>query len=342
MAVLDWENPSLTHRNRLPPRATSWPFVEPGQAPETSPFVLRLDGRWKFMWAPNPASATEGFESEGFDDSPWGEIDVPSCWEMQGHGIPIYTNVQYPFPCDPPHVPTEDNPTGCYRLRFEVPAEWADRPVHLHFGGVYSAFTVWLNGREVGFSKGSKTPAEFDLTPFLAPGENLLAVKAVKWSDGSYLEDQDMFHFGGIFRSVFLFSPAPVHLRDLFAWDAWVGNDADLHVQVEVEGPGEGHGRAVLEPGTPRPQRASEALSESGRALLRLRVEAPRRWSAEDPFLTTLELRLRIPMARSWTSARFGTGSVMEIREGRFWINGAAVKLRGVNRHEHDPDLGEP
>ncbi len=386
MSTPDWENPAVTGRNRESPRATSWPFAEPGRAPEESPFVVRLDGPWKFLWAPNPASAPQGFEAEGFDDSKWGPIEVPSCWEMEGHGIPIYTNVQYPFVCDPPRVPRDDNPTGCYRLRFEVPPEWAGRPVFLHFGGVYSAFTVWLNGRYVGFSKDSKTPAEFDLTPHLADGENVLAVEVVKWSDGSYLEDQDMFHFGGIFRSVFLFSPAPTHIRDFFLWADWNGEDAVLHAQVEVAGDASGHTVGVALLGSGRSEAADAPILEcanevrafpnrgaapphgkartgSSRTLrmrqrgglgssirvepkqgftcLTIPVATPQRWSAEHPRLYDVEIVLRNADGEvvDRRARRFGFRRV-EVREGRFWINGSPVKLRGVNRHEHDPDLG--
>lgn len=338
---VDWENPQLLCRNRQPPRATSWPFASPGEPPESSPWVIRLDGKWRFEWSPAPSPVPSGFESTGFDDSDWTEIDVPSCWELQGHGIPIYTNVQYPFPCDPPHVPKDDNPTGRYRLRFEVPEAWEERRVFVHFGGVYSAFSVWLNGVFVGFSKGSKTPAEFDLGPHLVPGENVLAVEVVKWSDGSYLEDQDMFHFGGIFRSVFLFSPARTHLRDFFARTEWDGNDAVLRLDVWLEGPGEGHRvHATLDPPGAEGGKAVQVEGLPGTEL-RIPVAAPRRWSAEEPTLYTLCLSLHDAEGTEVDrrTIRYGFRDVA-IRDGVFQINGAPVKLRGVNRHEHDPDRG--
>lgn len=312
-----------------------------------------------------------GFEAAAYVDSGWQAIQVPSCWELQGHGYPIYTNVQYPFPMDPPRVPLEDNPTGCYRLRFTVPPEWEGRPVFVHFGGVYSAFTVWVNGVEIGFSKDSKTPAEFYVTPHLVEGENVLAVHVVKWSDGSYLEDQDMFHFGGIFRSVYLFAPAPAHVRDFFVWSEWEGDDAVLRASVEVAGEAGGHtvelalgrgdGASPKSPshlrgegtgvrgglGTTRewissaPHPALTPIGDSEGRVLSVSVASPRRWSAEDPYLYDVEIVLRNADGEivDRRVRRFGFRHV-EIREGRYWINGAPVKMRGVNRHEHDPDLG--
>ncbi|MEJ2503104.1 MAG: hypothetical protein P8177_07250, partial [Gemmatimonadota bacterium] len=210
-----WEDPQVVELNRLPVHATLVPFPDVAGALDgeraSSPWVRSLNGTWKFSLAPNPAAAPDGFWREGFDVSDWADIDVPSNWEVEGFGIPIYTNSQYPFsPVDPPHVPDDDNPVGSYVRTFTVPGDWAGRQVTLHFGGVQSAFWVWVNGERVGYSEDSRLPAEFDITPHVRPGENRLAVQAIRWSDGSYLEDQDHWRLSGIHRDVHLVARPPV------------------------------------------------------------------------------------------------------------------------------------
>ena len=156
------------------------------------------------------------FYKPTFDVSGWDDIRVPANWQEFGYGRPIYTNIRYPFPPDPPHIPHDYNPVGSYRRVFEIPASWDGREVFLHFDGVKSAFYVWVNGCKVGYSQDSMTPAEFNITRCLAPGKNILAVEVYRWSDGSYLEDQDMWRFSGIFRRVYLFATPKVHIRDFF------------------------------------------------------------------------------------------------------------------------------
>ena len=220
----DWANPRLTGTNKEPGHATLMPFAGANSAlaavtraqHENSPYYQSLNGEWAFSVAPNPASAPEGFEQPGFDVSGWDRLAVPGCWQLQGkYDPPIYCNVQYPFPVDENlSVPQDDNPTGSYRRAFRVPAEWQGREIFLTFDGVDSAFHLWLNGVPVGFSKDSKTPAEFNVTRYLRPGENVLAVRVYRWSDGSYLEDQDFWRLSGIYRDVYLWSAPPVHVRD--------------------------------------------------------------------------------------------------------------------------------
>lgn len=191
----DWSNLEVLHRNTLPPRASFFNYASPTAAlsydPAQSESTLSLNGQWKFHYAPSPYRVPDGFQQPGFDAAAWPEIEVPSMWQMEGYGKPHYTNEPYPFPVDPPHVPMDDNPTGSYRRTFKVPREWVGRQVRLRFEGVDSAFHVWVNGKEVGYSQGARNPSEFDITPFLDfEGENTLAVSVYQWSDGSYLEDQ--------------------------------------------------------------------------------------------------------------------------------------------------------
>ncbi len=224
----DWENEQVLHINSEPPRATFVPFATAEQALNDdftkSQFYFSLDGDWKFHWSPQPELRPANFFETDFDDSAWTNIPVPSNWEMRGSGTPIYLGSGYPFKMDPPRVtgtpPTnwtaflQRDPVGSYRRTFSLPENWRSRRVFIHFDGVDSAFYVWLNGRRVGFSKDNRTPAEFELTDFIKPGENQIAVEVYRWSDGSYLEDQDMWRMSGIFRPVYLYSTAAARIRD--------------------------------------------------------------------------------------------------------------------------------
>lgn len=310
---VDWENPALLGRGRRPPRAYFFPYPTAELArtfdPRTSPWFLDLNGNWKFRLAPTVAEAGE----PPWDSDTWGTIPVPSNWQMLGHGHPHYTNVPYPFPLDPPRVPTE-NPTGCYVREFMLPDAWRGMIVWLRFEGVDSAFHVWVNDKPVGFSKGSRLPSEFDITSALQAGRNTIAVRVTQWSDGSYLEDQDMWWLSGIFRDVYLLARPAVHLTDVRIEAPATG---DLRVHTTL------HGTGTVE---------TELLGPTG----------PRRlWSAEDPFLYTLLVKVRDAQGRlcEVVPQRVGFRTV-EIKGDRFLINGVAVKFKGVNRHEWHPDRG--
>lgn len=250
----DWCNPMVAGRNKEAPHATLVPFADVASAHaaladavidwERSPFVRRLDGDWRFHWSPNPGAASVDFVAVDFDDTTWESVPVPSNWQMLGedfsrgkpkYDIPIYTNITYPFPIDAlPAVPLDNNPTGSYRHNFSVPEGWDGRQIFLHFEGVDSACYVWVNGQLAGYSEESRLPAEFNVTRFVHPGQNLLAVQVLRWSDGSYLEDQDMWRMSGIYRSVWLWSAPPVHLRDFWLRPIL---DADLKgATLQVEG----------------------------------------------------------------------------------------------------------
>ncbi|MEW6745391.1 MAG: sugar-binding domain-containing protein [Planctomycetota bacterium] len=206
--VNDWENPAVSGRATERPHATFMVYPDAALAAtgkrEASPFFLSLNGPWHFHWVEKPADRPKDFyrvESDTWKG--WDLIDVPSNWQMQGYDIPIYTNVTYPFPADPPHIPHDRNPVGSYRRGFLLPRSWERRHVFLHFDGVEAAFYVWVNGEEVGYSEDSRTPAEFDITPFIQDGENSVAVEVYRWCDGSYLEDQDFWRLSGIYRNVY-------------------------------------------------------------------------------------------------------------------------------------------
>lgn len=205
-----WEQPELTHLNRLPMRATLVPYETTAQAlsfnPGKSPWYKSLNGSWKFRLVKNPEAVPANFFQPAASESGFEPITVPGNWTMQGYDKPHYTNAQMPWKNDPPFVPQDDNPTGLYRRTFTVPKEWKNRRIVLHFGGVESVLHLYVNGHQVGMSKDSRLPAEFDVTPYVKPGANMLAAMVIRYSDASYIEDQDHWRMAGIYRDVYLYS----------------------------------------------------------------------------------------------------------------------------------------
>ncbi|MBU2180063.1 MAG: beta-galactosidase, partial [Gammaproteobacteria bacterium] len=216
-----WQDHQVFAINKLPPHNTMFSFSSSAAAladqPETNTNYLSLNGFWQFNWQAQSDQAPAGFEQPGFDASRWQQIKVPGNWEVQGFGYPIYLDERYPFDAKWPAAPKKDNAVGSYRRQFTLPENWAGRQVFLQVGAANSSLELWLNGRYLGFSQGSKTPAEFDLTSYLKPGDNILALQIRRWSDASYLESQDMLRLTGIERDVFLYSTPKQHIFDLFA-----------------------------------------------------------------------------------------------------------------------------
>ena len=358
--VPDWEDPTIFQRGQVEPHATLMPFATVEAALEgdrkASPWCRLLSGRWRFHWAPVPGDAPATFFEPGFDAADWDEIEVPSSWQMQGFGYPVFRNIAHPFPPTPPRVPTRFNPVGSYLREFDLPSSWAGRQVFLHFEGVKSAAYVWVNGKEVGYNQGGMEPAEFDVTGHLRPGANTIAVRVHRFSDGTYLEDQDMWRLSGIFRDVYLMATPRVHLRDFFVTTDLDRDhrDAELTIAAEVshfgEGTAEGYRvRATLFPGDGAAPVAepfgSEPLSirAGGTVATRLSatLESPRLWSAEKPNLYRLVLELVGPGGEvgEILGARVGFREI-EIRDQALFVNGRAVKLNAVNSHVHHPDTG--
>jgi len=214
----DWENEKVYGKNKEDGHATLFPYTRMDVAqkgkPSESANYHSLNGEWKFNWTKNPVDTYSDFYQKDFNTNDWDNIQVPGSWQLQGYDIPIYTNVKYPFrPVDPPFIPDEFNPVGYYIRSFE---NWKDRQIFLHFDGVRSAFYLWINGIEVGYSEGSATPAEFNITRYVKEGKNSIAVKVFRWSDGSYLEDQDAWRLSGIYRDVYLYATPEIHIRDFF------------------------------------------------------------------------------------------------------------------------------
>ena len=354
----DWENPAVNSINRLPARTYAMPLADEASAltdalEPATPYAMSLNGDWKFNWVGDSARRPLDFWKTDFDDSGWATIDVPSCVEMRGYGIPIYTNIRYPHKLAWPKILDRDtgtadyNPVSSYRRTFVVPEAWKDREVILRFDGVYSAYYVWVNGQRVGYAEDSKLPSEFNITPYLkktavsgtasersggSEAANLLAVQVFRWCDGSYLEDQDMFRFSGIFRDVKLWAKPKDGI-----WDFKVGSKLEVEggkckaASVSVEGI-DGEWSAKLYDAGGKPV----ASLNSRISTFNFQPSAlPRLWSAEDPYLYTLVVKKGDDIR-----ARKVGFKEQKIVGNTFYVNGMPVKLKGVNRHETNPDNG--
>jgi len=356
--IRDWENPHLLQRDREPAHATLVPYADEITAVTgergASPYFQLLNGNWKFHYATSPARAPKGFAQESFAVDNWDSIPVPSNWQMQGYGIPVYSNCPYPFPIDPPRVP-QDNPVGCYRRSFTLPASWDGKQVFLVFEGVDSAFYVWVNGWQVGYSQGAHLPSEFNITPYLHAGENLIAVQVYQWSDGSYLECQDMWRMSGIFRDVYLVATSGLHLRDARIRTRLDARyiDAELDVALAVKNYTKTplaeyaltaklldcDGREIFA------RTVAEEISIEGEAEQSIAftepVAAPALWTAETPTLYTLLLSLLAPDGTVLEVERFAVGfRQVEVKNRQVLVNGVPIKIKGVNRHDTHPDFG--
>lgn len=357
---LDWENPQVVGRNKEPGHCTLMPYVDVATAlvgsREASAWHRSLNGNWKFYWVRTPEERPIDFYRPDYDVSGWAEIPVPSNWQMHGYDIPIYTNAAYPFKNDPPRINHSFNPVGSYRREFEVPPEWAGQEVYIHFDGVQSAFYLWVNGQMVGYSEDSRTPAEFNITRYLKPGRNLLAVEDYRWCDGSYLEDQDMWRLSGIYRDVYLMATPKVHVRDYWFRcdldDQY--RDATLKLTAKIRNLGATVGPHTLEVRMLEHAKASPdvapiltgttgPLDSGAEATLELQTQVtnPRKWTCEHPNLYVLLLTLKDVGGKVVEVQRCNFGfREVELKDRRFWINGVPTYIKGVNRHEHDPDTG--
>lgn len=370
-ATKTWMHPETVSLGRLPARATLYPFPDVASAkayrpdigpPESSPYVRSLNGDWRFSLVSRPEAIPEAFARPDFDDAAWADLPVPSNWTLHGYDRPQYTNVQMPFDTAPPNVPDE-NPTGLYRTRFEVPADWDGRRIVLQIGGAESVLYVWINGAPVGMGKDSRLPQDFDVTAFVRPGgDNLLACAVIKWSDASFVEDQDQWWMGGIHRDVRLYSTGHAYLADVFARatldDDYSGGRLKITIRLGFsDAPEDGwaaaaqlyddDGAAVLAEPLAGEVKAATAGYNPYRGPLSettfdVPVAAPRLWSSETPNLYTLVVSLRRAEGEvvEATSCRLGFRKV-ELGDRELLINGKPVMIAGMNRHEHDPVRGK-
>ena len=365
----DWENSAVFRIHKEAPRATSMAFPTKEEASSKprlqSSWCKLLNGNWKFHHVGNPSAKPAGFEAPAFDDSAWKLLPVPSNWQMHGYGAPGYTNQTYPFAKAPPSVmgvppqqfsnfPVENrNQVGSYRHKFTIPENWKNRHTFIVFGGVDSAFYLWINGKMVGYSQDSRTPAEFDISPYLQEGENLLAAEVYQNSDGSYLEDQDMFRMSGIFRDVYLWSAADLDLRDFeikagladdyktgtFKFSATLANRSDAEAVANLTCTLTAPDGAVLKPvvftSKIAPKKDDPMISEIHE------IPTVKPWSAEIPNLYTYHITLADASGKEIAHYRGKTGFRRnEIKNGQFLHNGQPILIKGVNRHDHNPRTG--
>jgi beta-galactosidase len=356
-----WEMPQLPSLNKLPPRATLVPYASLDQAVtmdrEGSPWFQPLNGVWDFKILPQPEAATV----EALQTGAWSAIQVPGSWTMQGFGKPHYTNVIMPFPNTPPDVPDE-NPTGIYRRAFSIPETWQGRRVVLHFGGCNGVLYVYLNGEPVGLSKDACTPAEFDVTARVKHGEqNELVCLVTRWSDASYVEDQDQWWHSGINREVFLYSTTHPHLQDVFARSELSADfkQATLKLTVQIGFPGESYGqeytveaqlydtdgKAVFKQPLSAPcrypgEKWRDERTPRTKIELEGSVRAPKLWSHETPTLYTIVVSLKGPNGEDINSFHFGFRKI-EVRDRMLLINGQRVLISGINYHDHDDKTGK-
>lgn len=372
----DWENSAVLGVMKMPPRGTGWSCPDTESALRVgyadaveAPWVEVLNGDWAFRWSPDPQSRPADFFHEGYDTTAWPRVDVPGDWQTQGYGTPIYRNFGYCFEVDPPRVTSEPDPAyttfaernsvGSYRTTFRAPESWIGDSVYLHFAGVQSAVYVWVNGRFVGYSQGGRCPAEFDVSEVLQEGDNTLACEVYRWCDGSYLEDQDMWRLSGIFRDVYLVRQPNTHLWDVYpqaSYDSATGAAAlSVTASIRNRSNRQANGLSVRarlydDNGNALSGKPGEAITTEVGPVLpgawvnvrseKTQIDGLRVWSHEDPALYTVVVELldggRLLEARR---SRVGFRSI-EVADRRLLLNGVSIKLRGVNRHEHHPDLG--
>ncbi|WP_379141329.1 glycoside hydrolase family 2 TIM barrel-domain containing protein [Paenibacillus sp. sgz500992] len=333
-----WENPNLLHVNRENPRAHYIPYADSSSAVSRkrslSPFYHTLNGNWRFRYETSVNQVDDKFFSPHADLDNWDDIMVPSCWQTQGYDQLHYTNTNYPIPCDPPFVPDE-NPAGLYVREFNVPKHWESKETYIVFEGVNSCFYLWLNGSFVGYSQGSRVPAEFNISEHLQEGTNHIAVMVLKWCDGTYLEDQDMWRFSGIFRDVYMLVRDKVHIRDVYNRQELSEDYRQAKLKCEMETTGRKEVRVELRDAVNHVVGAASAVVE-GQGAVELEIKEPVLWNAELPYL----YRLYVYSGEEVLSFPVGFRQI-QIKDGVFLINGRAVKLKGVNRHESHPVMGQ-
>lgn len=339
----EWRNPQINAVNRAPMHTNYFAFENADAAKkavkEQSANYMTLNGTWKFNWVKDADSRPTDFWKTGFNDKGWDDLQVPAVWELNGYGDPIYVNTGYAwrnqFKNNPPEVPTENNHVGSYRREIVVPASWGGKDIIAHFGSVTSNMYLWVNGRYVGYSEDSKLEAEFDLTPYLKPGQkNLIAFQVFRWCDGSYLEDQDFFRYSGVGRDCYLYARNKKRIQDIRVTpdlDAEYKNGT-LAVNLDLKGGGKVDLELVDAQGK---QVATATANKPG--LVTLNVENPNKWSAESPYLYTL--RATLQGSNEVIPVKVGFRKI-ELKGDQILVNGKAVLFKGADRHELDPDGG--
>lgn len=340
----EWRNPKVNAVNRLPMHSHYFAYENRDAAqahPTSSCNYMSLNGTWKFNWVKDSDMRPCRFWETDFDDKGWDNLEVPAMWEMNGYGDPIYVNTGYAwrnqFTNNPPEVPVENNHVGSYRREFILPASWKSKEIIAHFGSVTSNMYLWVNGRYVGYSEDSKLEAEFNLTPYVKPGQkNLIAFQSFRWCDGTYLEDQDFFRFSGVGRDCYLYARSPQRIQDIRVVPDLVNNYMDGTLQIEMELKGSGTVRLELVDAQGQP--VAETQAKGGNKLhASLHVNNPHKWTAETPYLYTLYATM--DKSHEVIPVKVGFRKI-EQKGNQILVNGKAVLFKGVNRHELSPDKG--
>ncbi len=327
--IQDWQNPKMLHQMRIDPHSEFFPYHNENAAKKnirtSSDYYKLLNGMWRFDYNDNLTTIKQGWLKPDYSDDLWDELIVPSNWQMHGYAIPVYTNVNYPIPYDPPYVP-DNNPIGCYRKAFKIPKTWKEKNVYITFDGVDSCYYIYVNGQKAGFSKVPHMPAQFDITEFLTEGENIICVQVFTYCDGTYLEDQDMWRLSGIFRDVYLTCQNKNCLKDIwyeteFTDDTYM--DAKLKINTVIDGdmPAtvtlyDAMGKQVFTYRTPGDMHIVD-------------VEAPKKWTSETPYLYILI----IEVSDVYYCVKVGFRQI-KIHDQQFFVNGVSIKLLGVNHHD--------
>jgi beta-galactosidase len=345
----EWENPEIFQINREEPTASfyTYPNAEDAlnnESWENSPYYQSLNGTWQFYYADSVQARPTNFHKSDFDTSAWDKIEVPSNWELKGYGIPFYTNIKYMFPSNPPNIPHDMNNNGSYKRSFEVPQDWNNKEVYLHFAGVSGAMYVWVNDDFVGYNEGSKTPAEFKISEYLQSGKNSISVQVLRWSDASYMEDQDFWRLSGIERDVYVYAKKKVNLRDFKVTSDLQNDYQDGVLQLELKLNNNTSASVEKEIKVTLFDSDEEVYSE--RKTLQIEpgektaqfskfIPNVKPWNVEQPHL----YRLLIEMDDEVTAVNLGFRNI-NIENSQLLINGQPISIKGVNLHDHDENTG--
>ncbi len=352
----DWENPEVFNINREAPKAHFDRYLNAEMAMKednsSNPNFQSLNGTWKFNWVNSPNDRPQEFFKKDFDVSKWTDIQVPGNWELQGHGIPIYTNIIYPFPKNPPFIPHDNNPVGSYVKYVTIPKEWKGKDIYISFGAVRSAMYLWVNGKKVGYSEGSKTPANFNITAYTSSGENKIAVEIYRFSDASYIEDQDFWRLSGMDRDVSLTATSKVAIDDIAIISGLTNNykDGQLDLTFDLRNNSSRNisnynisiqlnkaGQEVYS------ENKNINIQKNGKAIVNFGKSIPNviSWNAEKPELYQLITSLKDNKGKTLEATTIDVGfRSVELKNAQILINGIAVLFKGVNLHDHDPVTG--
>ncbi len=353
-----WEDQTVFAINKEAPHNTSFPFSSAAAAltfsKKQSNNFLGLNGLWKFDWQKSPNTIPANFYKKQFNDSEWVHIPVPANWEVEGFGYPIYLDERYPFTTQWPDVPRDYNPVGSYRKYFDLPEQWKNKQIFIHFGAAKSSLDLWVNGKKVGFSQGSKTPAEFNISEYLNSGKNLIALQIRRWTDASYLESQDMLRISGIERDVYLYATPRQHIFDFFARPQLNKkfNKGKLDLEITLKNYDKQSTSSTLSFNLLDPENGMKTVAsgktkatlpstDSKKIKLTTIVHQPHLWSAETPHLYRLLLTLKDQQGKVLEVVRNDIGfRDVRIADGQLKVNGKAITIRGVDRHETSPEGG--